>query len=150
MAAELQRRAAGDDRITLQLSYLDDAQLVRRVGEAEVVVLPYRQMHNSGAALGALSMDRPVLVPANPVNADLAAEVGPGWVHTFTGPMTADVLSECVQALKTVERSAAPDLSAAGGGRAPVSSTGPHISPPSSANHSAAPLNELDAACAPD
>ena len=75
------------------------------------MVLPYRQMHNSGAALAALSLDRPVLVPANPINADLAAEVGPGWVHTFAGDLTSEALRAGLQALDTVPRSAAPDLS---------------------------------------
>ena len=111
LAAELNQRAADDERITLELDYLSDEQLVRRLGEAELVVLPYRQMHNSGAALAALSLDRPVLVPANPINADLAAEVGPGWVHTFTGELTHQVLAAGLQALDTTERSPAPDLS---------------------------------------
>jgi glycosyltransferase involved in cell wall biosynthesis len=111
LAAELSQRAADDERITLELDYLSDEQLVRRLGEAELVVLPYRQMHNSGAALAALSLHRPVLVPANPINADLATEVGPGWVHTFTGESTHQVLAAGLQALDTTERSPAPDLS---------------------------------------
>lgn len=111
LAAELTRRAVGDERITLELDYVTDEQLVRRLGEAELVVLPYRQMHNSGAALAALSLDRPVLVPANPINADLAAEVGPGWVHSFTGDLTSEALRAGLQDLDTVERSPAPDLS---------------------------------------
>ena len=41
------------------------------------MVLPYRQMHNSGAVLAALSLDRPVLVPATDQRG-LGAEVGPG------------------------------------------------------------------------
>jgi glycosyltransferase involved in cell wall biosynthesis len=111
LAADLNQRAAGDERITLELDYLSDEQLVRRLGEAELVVLPYRQMHNSGAALAALSLDRPVLVPANPINADLAAEVGSGWVHTFTGDLTSESLRAGLQALDIVQRSPTPDLS---------------------------------------
>ena len=111
IAAELHRRAAGDERITLELDYLSDEQLVRRLGEAELVVLPYRQMHNSGAALAALSLDRPVLVPANPINADLATEVGPGWVRTFTGDLTSEALRVGLQPLGTTQPSPAPDLS---------------------------------------
>ena len=51
------------------------------------------------------------LVPANPINADLAAEVGPGWVHTFTGELSHQVLAAGLQALDTTARSPAPDLS---------------------------------------
>ena len=50
-------------------------------------MLPYRHMHNSGAALTALSLDRPVLVPETDVNRDLARETGPGWVVTFAGEL---------------------------------------------------------------
>lgn len=111
LATELARRAGDDDRITLDLAYLPDERLVARVRAAELVVLPYRALHNSGVALAALSLDRPVLVPANPVTEDLAAEVGPGWVHTYHGELTADVLRQAVADLHRAPRTLTPDLS---------------------------------------
>lgn len=58
------------------------------------MVLPYAEMHNSGAALMALSMRRPVLTPDNAATRSLAQEVGPGWVYRFAGDLTAaDVLA---------------------------------------------------------
>ena len=111
LAAELRHLAEGDERIILELDYVSDEHLVKRVGEAEVVVLPYKQMHNSGAALAALSLGRPVLMPANSVNAELAEEMGPGWVLTYEGDPTAEVLSAGIRTLDTVERTPEPDLS---------------------------------------
>jgi glycosyltransferase involved in cell wall biosynthesis len=111
LAAELVERAAGDERITLELRYLSDEELVTRIGEAELVVLPYRELHNSGAALAALSLGRPLLVPANEVTADLAAEVGQGWVLRYAGDLTSDVLRDGLQALNATDRGAEPDLS---------------------------------------
>jgi beta-1,4-mannosyltransferase len=85
--------AAGDARIGLRLEYVDDATLAAEVGAAQVVVLPYRELHSSGAALLALSLDRPVLVPAGETATGLADEVGARWVCTFSAPVTADDLA---------------------------------------------------------
>ncbi|MFI9487659.1 glycosyl transferase [Promicromonospora sp. NPDC052451] len=111
LAATVTGLAAGDPRITLRLAFLSDDELVAAVTAAELVVLPYRFMHNSGTVLATLSLDRPVLVPDTPVNADLAAEVGPGWIHTFTGELTAEDLTRALTAAR-VPRAPSPDLGA--------------------------------------
>lgn len=86
--ADALRAEAGDDpRIALHLRFVDDAELVREVGESRLVVLPYPEMHNSGSVLAALSLDRAVLVPDNAFNRALAEEVGEGWVIRFTGDL---------------------------------------------------------------
>ena len=99
LADDLRRRAEGDDRIALHLQFLDDAELVDAVTRATLVVLPYTEMHNSGGALTALSLGRPVLMPANPVNGRLADEVGPGWVYQYEGALTPEVLAETLRAV---------------------------------------------------
>jgi beta-1,4-mannosyltransferase len=103
--------AYDDPRVSLRFDYLSDDELVAAVTAAELVVLPYRFMHNSGTVLAALSLDRPVLVPDTPVNADLAAEVGPGWIHTFTGDLTGEAIEAALAAARE-PRAASPDLSA--------------------------------------
>lgn len=112
LVEQLTRAAEGDDRIRLAFAMISDEQLVAEVGSAEVVVLPYPHMHNSGSVLMALSLGRPVLVPDNPVNADLAEEVGPGWVYRFEGGLTPAVLEATIDRVRSDERSTAPDLSA--------------------------------------
>jgi beta-1,4-mannosyltransferase len=111
LTGELRAGAAGDDRITLELEYVSDERLAARVSEAELVVLPYREMHNSGAALAALSMSRPVLLPANAVNVELGDEMGPGWVLTYDGDPTTEVLRQGLAELAATERSPEPNLS---------------------------------------
>lgn len=108
---DLRTRAAGDPRITLDFRFLPDADLVTHVTEGEVVVLPYREMHNSGGVLAALSLDRPVLVPDNDVNRDLAAEVGTDWVRGYTGDLTPDDLLRALDASRQLS-DPSPDLSA--------------------------------------
>jgi beta-1,4-mannosyltransferase len=89
---EVRTLARDDDRIVLRAGFLPDDALVHEIGEAHLVVLPYRRMHNSGAALLALSLGRPVLVPDNPVNRDLADETGPGWVRMYSGELDSAAL----------------------------------------------------------
>ncbi len=101
--------AAHDPRVRLRLEYVDDADLVAEIGAADLVVLPYREMHSSGALLLALSLRRRVLVPASPSTLALAQEVGPGWVLTYDGTVDADVLE---QALASPPPEGRPDLSA--------------------------------------
>lgn len=110
LAAKLKAAARADPRIVLELKFLPDDAFVAAVTAAELMVFPYRAMHNSGGVLAALSLDRPVLVPDNAVNRALAAEVGPGWLHFFTAPLTAGALESALAAARSPGRSAAPDL----------------------------------------
>lgn len=75
------------------LRYLSEEEFVAIVTSAAAVVLPYRHMHNSGSALAALSLDRPILVPENETTRLLAAEVGPAWVQFFDEEISADALT---------------------------------------------------------
>ncbi|MEZ0164109.1 glycosyl transferase [Kineococcus sp. LSe6-4] len=118
LAGRVRAAAAGDDRVRADLHHVGDAELVRAVTAAELVVLPYAPRGGSGAQLLALSLDRPVLLPAGPAAAELAAEVGPGWVHTFTGPLSPAHLQAALAAVRadarTGTRADHPDLSARG------------------------------------
>lgn len=112
LESELLGLADGDDRVSLRFAFLNDAELVSHVGRAELVVLPYREMHNSGGALTTLSLGRPVLMPDNLVNRQLAAEVGIGWVFGYSGELEADDIAATLESLRTHPPSAVPDLSA--------------------------------------
>ncbi|WP_375426335.1 glycosyltransferase [uncultured Friedmanniella sp.] len=108
---ELTVLAEPDPRVAMHLEFLTDAELVAAASAAQLVVLPYREMHNSGGVLAALSLDRPVLVPENEVNAQLAEEVGPGWVHTYAGALDAAALTSALTAV-AAEVPGRPDLAA--------------------------------------
>lgn len=97
--------------ITATLRHLDDAELVDIVTSSELVVLPYRFMHNSGGALAALSLDRAILVPRNEVNLALADEVGSAWVWFFDGELTTDQLLAAIDSLRAAAPTGSPDLS---------------------------------------
>jgi beta-1,4-mannosyltransferase len=106
----LRATAEEDPRVTLDLRRLSDDELATQIGEASLVVLPYRQFHNSGIALLALSLGRPVLVPDNPVTRDLETEMGAGWVMRFTGDLNSADLG--FAAAEAVFVTGAPNLAA--------------------------------------
>jgi Glycosyltransferase len=109
LAAELEALAAADQRIGLELRFLDEPELVAAIGAAGLVVLPYREMYNSGSLLAALSLDRPVLVPDSEVNRLLQAEVGPGWVHLYS-----ELTGAVIDAALVGRPQGRPDLSGRG------------------------------------
>lgn len=100
-----------DARIGALLSYVDDSTLATEIGQAELVVLPFRRMLNSGSLLLALSLNRPVLVPRNDANEALAEEVGPGWVYMYDGDLDRDVLLGALWQVRNAPRTPTPDFS---------------------------------------
>jgi glycosyltransferase involved in cell wall biosynthesis len=110
LAKSIAELAFDDERISLEFGFVSDATLVDLITSSELVVLPYRLMHNSGAALVALSLDRPVLVPRNPVTIALALEVGEGWVHTYDGQLEAEDIMTAIAALRNTHRDLHPAL----------------------------------------
>lgn len=107
--AELARR---DPRVSVHLEFLSDAELVQIATSSELVVLAYREMHNSGGVLAALSLDRPVLVPDNAVNRALGREVGTTWVRLYPGDrVTRTDLEAALTSLATNPVDGRPDLS---------------------------------------
>ncbi len=100
-----------DARISHRFGFIPDRELVAEVTAAQLVVLPYRRLHSSGAALVALSLGRPVLIPDSVTGRALRDEVGSDWVQLFEGPLTAAALAGALAATRTPPADA-PDLSA--------------------------------------
>ena len=111
MRRTVEDACAADARIGARLEYVTDEVLAQEIGEAQCVVLPYRDMQNSGALLLALSLARPVLVTRSDANAALAAEVGEEWVRLYDGALDADILAAALRTLSEPRRQTAPDLS---------------------------------------
>ena len=73
-----------------------DEDVQRYLRAADLVVLPFSDITNSGSALLALSFDRPVLVPRLGAMGELQALLGPEWVHTYEGDLTPAILDEAI------------------------------------------------------
>jgi beta-1,4-mannosyltransferase len=111
LSSAIETIASSDPRVVAVLRHASDDELRDEIGQAELVVLPYREMHNSGALLLALSLDRPVLAPLSESTRLLSDEVGPGWVILYDGELTPGVVKDALEQRK--KRIADhPDLSA--------------------------------------
>jgi beta-1,4-mannosyltransferase len=104
MERQVRAVAAGDDRISLHLSFATDEEVQTVVRAADLVVLPYREVLNSGSAILALSLDRPVLVPDLGAMAELSQETGPEWVRTYGGQITSSVLGSAIAWAQSFDR----------------------------------------------
>lgn len=102
---------ATDTRISAKFGFVPDAELVAEVSRATLVVLPYRELHSSGAALVALSLDRPVLVPSTTTTVPLRDEVGGDWVQLFNAPLAPEDLLDALRVAEEIDNSSAPDMS---------------------------------------
>ena len=110
-ADEVRGLAARDPRVVLDLGFLPAERLSAWLRAADLVVLPYSAVLNSGAALLALSADRPVLVPALGALPELQAAVGEEWVRTYSDDLDARVLQDGLAWAVEGRRSEEPDLS---------------------------------------
>lgn len=103
----LTSRTPAEPEVTARLDFVSDEELVEEISRATIVVLPYREMHNSGMLLVALSVGRPVLVPHSCANDAIAAEVGDRWVNRYGGDLAAADIRAAL-ALASEPRESAP------------------------------------------
>ena len=85
---------AADPRVKLFLQFIPDEDIQLYLNAADLVVLPYQEILNSGSALLALSFNRPVLVPNRGAMSELQQQVGSAWVRTYTGELNSTMLQE--------------------------------------------------------
>jgi beta-1,4-mannosyltransferase len=75
----------------------DDDELVRLLELSDMVVLPYRQITNSGSALLALSAQRPLLGPRMGSLPEVQQLVGEDWVRLYEGQFSHSHLVEAMR-----------------------------------------------------
>lgn len=97
-------------RVTARMEFVPDADLVDEVSRAQLVCLPYRELHNSGMLLVALSLGRPVVVPSTVTTELLAREVGPEWVIRYEGLFNSDVLARALEESARIQPGQLPDM----------------------------------------
>ncbi len=97
LADEIRSAAADDSRIVLDLAFQSDVAIASWLRAADLVVLPYRAIQNSGSAILALSADRPVVVPALGAMRELQAAVGEDWVRCYEGEFDAQELERSIR-----------------------------------------------------
>jgi len=113
LAARIRAAGQGDPRIRLDLrtGTVPGEELEAAIDAQDAVVLPYRNILNSGAALHALSRNKPVLAPRIGSLPELQAMAGEAWVELFDGDISTAVIERFLAGL-AAPRPTGPDLSA--------------------------------------
>jgi beta-1,4-mannosyltransferase len=86
------KEASADSRVRIAFEFVKNEDVSKFMQIADLVVLPYRAILNSGSALLALSFNRPILVPDLGSMGDLRNDFGSAWVQTFSGDLDAETL----------------------------------------------------------
>jgi glycosyltransferase involved in cell wall biosynthesis len=76
--------------------HIEHAEIASFFCAADLVVLPYSEILNSGVALLALSLNRPVLGPCLGAFPELSDRVGQQWVHTYAGEFRAEYIEQAL------------------------------------------------------
>lgn len=97
LSESIAKQAAPDSRVRLALEFIERDRVARFFAAADLVVLPYRHILNSGSALLALSFNRPVLVPDLGSMGDLKNDFGADWVNTFSSDIHAAELERALE-----------------------------------------------------
>jgi glycosyltransferase involved in cell wall biosynthesis len=108
--AELEGIVLTAANVSLELRRLSNEELISRISSAELVLLCYRDMYNSGALLLALSAGRPAIVPRTATNEGLAEEVGEGWITMYEPPLTAEKLVDAIARARSGAQPVPPQL----------------------------------------
>ena len=82
--ADVRAVAAADDRVHTKLSFIPPDRIQHYMNAADVVVLPFREILNSGSAILAMSFGKPVIVPEAGCISSLIPEDG-GFTYRGDG-----------------------------------------------------------------
>ncbi|MDJ1174981.1 glycosyltransferase family 4 protein [Roseofilum capinflatum] len=108
MQGELEKSAHQDSRIRLLFGYVPNEELQFYYRAADLVVLPFAEILNSGSALLALSFDCPILVPNQGAMAELQTWVGYDWVKVYENELNANLLKESLEWIQKPRSQQAP------------------------------------------
>ena len=109
-ADEIGRCADGIDGVELRLEFIPDGELWSLLNHCVLVVLPFREIWNSGSLLLALSAGRPVLISDSLLAREFEDEFGAGWVRRFSGSLTGEELLEAVRWARARTESGTPSF----------------------------------------
>lgn len=93
---QLAALASDDPHIQLTIGFASESEIPWLIQRADLMVLPFRDILNSGSSLLALSFNIPLLVPAKGSLIELAQNVGPEWVRTYPETLTPEILADAI------------------------------------------------------
>src|SRR6185295_13033913 len=107
VARDITKVSEANSNVRLFLEFVNQNDIQKYLRAADLVILPYTQILNSGSAILALSFDRPILVPARGALSELRYVVGPDWVSLYEDQLNPEIVRAAIQWTKA--REAQPD-----------------------------------------
>lgn len=101
---DILRKAEGKHKISLCLKFISDEEVSLYFSAADITVLPYTNILNSGVLLLSLSFDIPVIAPAVGAVQDLHDALGDEWIVTFNNKLTSHKLNQAIHKLVNSSR----------------------------------------------
>jgi len=92
----LASHASRSEGIQYHPGSIDSGDFQHYFRAADMIVLPYQKILNSGAALLALSFNKPVILPRTEALSELQDQVGSDWVYLYDGKFDDAVLRDAV------------------------------------------------------
>ncbi len=99
-------------RILPHLKFIPENDVHRYFSAADIAVLPYSNILNSGALLLSLSFNVPVIAPSIGAMKDLQETLGSAWIHNYQAEFNHSALQSAVTQLGEKSRPAECPLSA--------------------------------------
>lgn len=104
LASDIKHLADANPDVHLFLRFIPDNELHTYLSAADIVVLPYKAIFNSGALLLALSFDKPVIAPHIGAMVVLQKQLGTQWIHSYRDEFQAPTLQQAIAQLEAAER----------------------------------------------
>ena len=97
---EILVQSSKDPRILfIEQGEMSDQALADYHAAVDMVIYNGARSFNSGTVIMALSLNRPLIAPAGPVNGEIADLVGPCWMTLFDPPLTSHDLEAAIERL---------------------------------------------------
>lgn len=110
MKRSLEHVAEGMSNVMLQLEFVPRDEVRWFFSACDLVVLPYTDFSNSGAAILSLSFDRPIVVPRRGAMMELRDWYGQEWVRVYDGRLSGEILKREAAGPLPATRLALPEL----------------------------------------
>lgn len=97
LLTEVKEAADRDKRVRLDNRFIPPDELQIYLNCADLVILPFRKILNSGSTLLALSFNRPVLVPRAGSLPELQSRLGSQWLRLYDSELSPDTIEDGIQ-----------------------------------------------------
>lgn len=91
-----------NEKIILINKFIPSKDIQIYLNSADLIILPYKEILNSGSLFLALSFNKPVLVPDTPTFREIKDKVGSKWIKIYSGEINNQIIEESIKWARNV------------------------------------------------